>query len=82
MACLVAEPIEIAFHQQQQQRQLELEQQQRQLELEQQQELQGRQSQSLQSAMLARGDARAQQLYAYDPHGQPPCFPTGPFNED
>ena len=71
MACLVASPIEIAFHEQQQQRQLELQQQQ---------ELQERQSHSLQSAMLALGDGREQQLYVYDPHGLPPGLPPGPFN--
>ena len=71
MACLVASPIEIAFHEQQQQRQLELQQQQ---------ELQERQSHSLQSAMLALGDGREQQLYVYDPHGLPPGLPPGSFN--
>jgi hypothetical protein len=71
MACLVASPIEIAFHEQQQQRQLELQQQQ---------ELQEQQSQLLQPAMLARDDGREQQLYVYDPHGLPPGLPPGPFN--
>ena len=71
MACLVASPIEIAFHEQQQQRQLELQQQQ---------ELQERQSHSLQSAMLALGDGREQQLYVYDPHGLPPGLPPGSLN--
>ena len=71
MACLVAAPIEIAFHEQQQQRQLELQQQQ---------EMHERQSHSLQSAMLALGDGREQQLYVYDPHGLPPGLPPGPFN--
>ena len=71
MACLVASPIEIAFHEQQQQRHLELQQQQ---------ELQEHQSHSLQSAMLALGDGREQQLNVYDPHGLPPGLPPGPFN--
>jgi hypothetical protein len=71
MACLVASPIEIAFHEQQQQRQLELQQQQ---------ELQERQSHSLQSAMFALDDGREQQLYVHDPHGLPPGLPPGPFN--
>ena len=63
MACTVAGPIEIAFHEQQQQRQHELQQQQ---------ELQDLQAQSLQSAMLVRGDGREQQPHYYDPHGVPP----------
>ncbi len=67
MACLVAEPIEIAFHEQQQRRLLELQEQQ---------ELQERQSQLMQSAVLARDDGRVQQLSVFDPHGLPP----GAFN--